>query len=165
MFPGGRVFTRDDLRGDGRRVPGRTRAALPQRCLLAMGLALVLVAVDKPFALGADERQEMGILRALGWSRAEVLTAKAMESLAVSVTALLVGILAAYVHVYLFGASLFTPVLRGWAVVEPSLFPVPAFDIPFLSGVAAAVILLPLSGSLLAAHRYASGEPDSLIRQ
>jgi ABC-type lipoprotein release transport system permease subunit len=107
----------------------------------------------------------MGILRALGWSKLDILVAKAWEPLAVSVTAVLVGMLAAYAHVYLGAAALFTPVLRGWAVLAPNLDLVPSFDVPVLAAIAASTIVLPASGTLLAAYRPASGDPDAVIRE
>jgi len=93
------------------------------------------------------------------------LAAKVWESLSVSITALLVGLLMAYAHVYLWQAALFAPVLRGWAVLAPNLQLVPSLDISFLAAIAASTILLPASGTLFAAHRPASGDPDAAIRQ
>ena len=95
----------------------------------------------------------------------DVLVAKTWESLAVSIVALLVGMLMAYVHVYLCGAALFAPVLQGWAVLVPSLVLVPHFDVPFLLAIAASVVVLPASGTLLAVYRPASGDPDTVIRE
>jgi hypothetical protein len=77
----------------------------------------------------------------------------------------LAGTLAAYLHVYAGRAALFAPVLRGWAVLAPGLELVPRFDVGVLGAIAAAGILLPLAGTLLAAHRPASGDPDAVIRQ
>jgi predicted lysophospholipase L1 biosynthesis ABC-type transport system permease subunit len=76
-----------------------------------MALALLILAADKPAALGVEEQKEIGTLRALGWSKMDVLAAKTWESLAVSIVAVLVGMFAAYVHVYPGGAALFSPVL------------------------------------------------------
>ena len=163
-LPGARVVTKPEMRATAASFLD-WRSGLTLVVVLAMALALVIVAADKPSALSVEEQQEMGILRALGWSRAEVLVAKAWESLVVSITALLVGMLAAYVHVYLYGAALFAPVLRGWAVLTPSLQLVPSLDILFLAAIALSILLLPTSGTLLAVYRHASGDPDAVIRQ
>jgi ABC-type lipoprotein release transport system permease subunit len=112
-----------------------------------------------------EEQKEIGTLRALGWSKLDVLVAKTWESLTVSLVALLVGMLAAYVHVYLCGAALFVPVLRGWAVLAPTLDLVPSLDFPFLAAIAVSTLVLPASGTLLAAYRPASGDPDAVIRE
>ena len=163
VLPGARLITKADLLATADSFLD-WRRGLPGVIVLAMVLALVIVAADKPTALSVEEQREMGILRALGWSKLDLLVAKAWESLAVSVTAVLVGMLAAYAHVYLGGAALFTPVLRGWAVLTPDLDLVPSFDVPVLATIAVLTLLLPAAGTLIACHGPASGAPDSVIR-
>ena len=162
-FAGARVVTKEDMLTTAATFLD-WRSGLTAVIVLAMALALLILASDKPSALSVEEQKEMGILRALGWSETDVLVAKAWESLTVSITALLVGMLSAYAHVYLFGARLFVPVLRGWAVLTPHLDLVPNLDIPFMAAIAASTILLPAAGTVLACYRPAQGEPDSVIR-
>ena len=164
VLPGARVVTRQEMLATAASFLD-WRRGLTAIIVVAMALALGIVAADKPSALSVEEQREMGILRALGWSKAEVLVAKTWESLSVSITALLLGMLTAYAHVYLWQAALFAPVLRGWAVLAPNLQLVPSLDIPFLAAIAASTILLPAAGTLFAAHRPASGDPDAVIRQ
>jgi len=162
-LPGARVVTKQEmLETAGSFLDWRRGVAAV--LTLAMALALIIVSADRPSALGVQEQQEMGTLRALGWSTMEVLIAKTWESVAVSVVAVLVGMLAAYAHVYVWGVALFAPVLRGWAVLAPTLDLVPAFDVPFLAVVAASAIALPASGTFLASLRPALGDPDAVIR-
>jgi ABC-type lipoprotein release transport system permease subunit len=141
------------------------RSGLTAILVLAMALALGILGGDKLSALSADEQQEMGILRALGWSTWEVLTAKLWESLAVSIVALLAGMLAAYAHIFLWEAALFTPVLRGWAVLFPLLRLVPDVDLGAVGLIAAGAILVPAAGSLLACYRPAAGDPEAALRE
>jgi hypothetical protein len=44
---------------------------------------------------------------------------KFWEGLLISLTAFLLGFVAAYIHVFHFAASMFEPVLKGWAVLYP----------------------------------------------
>jgi hypothetical protein len=141
------------------------RSGLTAVVIGAMVLGLVILSGDKPSALGDDERREMGTLRALGWTAADVLIAKVWESLAVSMTALFVGALAAYAHIYVFGAALFVPVLKGWAALSPELHLAPALNIPAFAGIAASTLVLPAAGMLLACFAPATGNPDSVIRE
>jgi len=162
-LPGARVVTKQEMLETAASFLD-WRRGVAAVLVLAMGMALVIVSADKPSALGVEEQQEIGTLRALGWSTTEVLIAKTWESVAVSLVAVLVGMLAAYAHVYVWGVALFAPVLRGWAVLAPTLDLVPAFDFPFLAVVAASAIVLPASGALLASLRPALGDPDAVIR-
>lgn len=164
LLPGARVVGKADMLATADAFLD-WRRGLPGVIVLAMALALIVVAADKPTALSVEEKKEIGTLRALGWSKLDVLAAKALESLAVSVVALLVGMLAAYAHVYVFRVALFAPVLRGWAVLVPILDLVPSFDVPFLVAVAASIIMVPASGTILAIRRTASADPDAVIRE
>jgi ABC-type lipoprotein release transport system permease subunit len=133
--------------------------------LVAMAVALLIIALDKPSALSAEERKEMGILRALGWTAPDVLMAKVWESLAVTITSVLVGGVAGYAHVYLFRSALFAPVLRGWAVLAPRLDVVPSVDPPMMLVLAASTIALPAAGALIACYRPVMSDPDVAMRE
>jgi hypothetical protein len=163
-LPGARVVTRQEMRETAASFLD-WRRGIAGALVLAMALALVIVSADKPSALGIEEQQEIGTLRALGWSAMDVWIAKTWESVAVSIVALLAGMLAAYVHVYVWGVALFAPVLQGWAVLAPSLDLVPSFDLGFLAAVAVTIIVLPASGTILATYGAASGDPDAVIRE
>ncbi len=53
---------------------------------------------------------------------------KLWEGLLISFSAFLLGLVGAYVHVFHFGARLFEPVLKGWAVLYPRFTLVPQLD-------------------------------------
>jgi ABC-type lipoprotein release transport system permease subunit len=163
-LPGSRVVTRHDMLETAASVLD-WRRGMSAVLVFAMAIALIIVSADKPSALGVEEQREIGTLRALGWSTLDVWIAKAWESVAVSLVALGVGMLAAYVHVYVWGAAVFAPVLSGWAVLAPSLDLVPSFDLGFLAAVSISVIVLPAAGTLLAIYSAASGDPDAVIRE
>jgi ABC-type lipoprotein release transport system permease subunit len=91
-------------------------------------LAFAIFAWEKASGLSAEEKREIGILKAIGWETGDVLKMKFWEGALVSLTAFLVGYVAAYLHVFRFSASLFEPVLKGWAVLYPRFDLVPAVD-------------------------------------
>lgn len=80
-------------------------------------LAFFIFAWDKATGLSAEERHEIGILKALGWDTADVLAMKFWEGLAISLTSFLLGVIAAYCHVFLANAGLFAQALKGWSVL------------------------------------------------
>ena len=69
--------------------------------------------------MSAEERREIGILKAIGWETADVLQMKFWEGMTVSLTAFFLGIILAYVHIFLAAARCFPPVLKGWSVLYP----------------------------------------------
>lgn len=78
-------------------------------------LAFVIFALEKASGLSADEKREIGILKAIGWETSDVLGMKFWEGALISLTAFLLGYAAAYVHVFRFSSLLFEPVLKGWS--------------------------------------------------
>ncbi len=96
--------------------------------LAAALLAFAILAWEKASGLSADERREIGILKAIGWETGDVLRMKLWEGLLISFSAFLLGLVGAYVHVFHFGARLFEPVLKGWAVLYPRFTLVPQLD-------------------------------------
>jgi ABC-type lipoprotein release transport system permease subunit len=91
-------------------------------------LAFVIFSWDRASGLSAEERREIGLLKAVGWETADVLRMKLWEGVVLSLGAFLMGYLLAYVHVFHFAATLFDPVLRGWAVLYPDFRPLPHVD-------------------------------------
>ena len=82
-------------------------------------LAFVIFAWDKASGLSAEEKKEIGILKAIGWETSDVLLMKFWEGTIISLSSFLLGILLAYVHVFFTSVVLFEPVLKGWSVALP----------------------------------------------
>ena len=91
-------------------------------------LAFVIFAWDKASGLSAEERKEIGILKAVGWETSDVIRMKFWEGVIISLSAFLLGYLFAYLHVFYASAGLFEPVLKGWAVLYPEFQPTPFVD-------------------------------------
>lgn len=91
-------------------------------------LAFAIFAWEKASGLSAEERREIGILKAVGWETADVIRLKSLEGAVISVAAFLGGYLLAYLHVFHQGAALFEPVLKGWAVLYPDFELTPFVD-------------------------------------
>lgn len=131
--------------------------------LLAL-LAFMILAWDRASGLSADERREIGILKALGWDTGDVLVLKLWEGAVISVTAFLGGLLLAYLHVFVLGATFFEPALRGWSVIFPHHKLLPSID-PFSVAVLFLILVAPYTlATLIPTWRSASADPDSAMR-
>ena len=135
--------------------------------LVAMGgavLAFFIFAWDKATGLSAEERAEIGILKGVGWDTGDVLRMKAWEGLAISLTAFVIGVMAAYAHVYLASAPLFEHALKGWAVLYPQYHLRPVFNGSTL-GVLFFFTVMPYTlVTLLPVWRVAITDPDAVMR-
>ncbi len=128
-------------------------------------LAFIIFAWDKASGLSAEERREIGVLKAIGWETSDVMAMKLWEGLLVSVFAFLLGYLAAYVHVFAFAAPLFASVLKGWSVLYPQFELTPRIDafqvftLFFLSVFPYAL------ATVVPVWRAAAADPDAVMRQ
>ncbi len=127
-------------------------------------LAFIIFAWDKASGLSAEERREIGILKAVGWETADVIQMKFWEGLVVSLSAFLMGILLAYGHIFFFSARLFEPVLKGWAVIYPQFK-----LIPFIDGAQVAALfflsVVPFTvATIIPSWKAAIVDPDSVMR-
>ena len=127
-------------------------------------LAFLIFAWDKATGLTAEERSEIGILKALGWDTADVLLLKFWEGMVVCLTAFLIGAAAAYVHVFLTNAPLFEHALKGWAVLYPSFELTPAFDAYQLAAVFGLTVVPYTLITIVPAWRVAVTDPDAVMR-
>ncbi len=127
-------------------------------------LAFAILAWDKAAGLSAEEKREIGILKAIGWETGDVIRMKFWEGALISLTAFLVGCTAAYLHVFRFGGSLFEPVLRGWSVLYPRFQLPPAIDGLSLATLFFFTVVPYTAAILVPIWRAAITDPDAVMR-
>ena len=132
--------------------------------LLGAILAFIIFAWDKASGLSAEEKREIGILKAVGWETSDIIKMKFWEGLLISLTAFLSGYLLAYAHVFLLSSFLFSAVLKGWSVLYPN------FElVPFIDGFQIVTLLFftvfPYAGAtIVPIWRAAITDPDAVMR-
>jgi ABC-type lipoprotein release transport system permease subunit len=163
LFPDARPITRAELRRTYESIFD-WRSGLVVVVLAGSVLAFAVVAWDKASGLSAEERREVGILKAIGWETSDVLLLKLWEGAVISLSAFLVGILLAYAHVFLARAALLEPALAGWSTLRPEFRLV-----PFVSSYQVATLFLltvvPYTvATVVPAWRAATVDPDAVMR-
>ncbi|MCU7930934.1 MAG: FtsX-like permease family protein [Candidatus Thiodiazotropha sp. (ex Codakia rugifera)] len=127
-------------------------------------LAFVIFAWDKASGLSAEERREIGILKAVGWETADVMRMKFWEGMIISLSAFMIGYLAAYAHVFYASASLFEPVLKGWAVLYPQFRLTPFVDGLQLATLLFFTVLPYIVATIIPIWRTSITDPDAVMR-
>jgi ABC-type lipoprotein release transport system permease subunit len=128
-------------------------------------LAFFIFAWEKATGLSAEEKSEIGILKALGWNTTDVLVMKFWEGCVISLSAFLIGAIAAYLHVFLASAPLFEHALKGWAVLYPTFRLDPAIS-AYQIGVLFFLTVVPYALlTVIPAWRVATTDPDLVMRQ
>jgi lipoprotein-releasing system permease protein len=127
-------------------------------------LAFLILAWDKASGLSSEEKKEIGILKAIGWETSDILLLKFWESLVISLSAFLSGIVLAYVHVFIGSARLFSPIIKGWSVLYPDFKPVPYIDLGQISALFFLAVVPYLIAGIIPSWKAATADPDSVMR-
>ncbi len=127
-------------------------------------LAFVIFAWEKASGLSAEERREIGILKAVGWETSDIIRMKFWEGFLISLTAFLCGYLLAYGHIFFFSSALFAQVLKGWAVLYPSFALVPYVDGLQIATLLFLTVFPYAAATVVPIWRAAISDPDTVMR-
>ena len=140
------------------------RAGILLSLLAAALMSFIILGWDKASGLSAEERREIGILKAIGWETSDVLLMKFWEGAAVSLTAFLGGVLLAWGHVFLGGSALFLPVLKGWSVLYPGFHLAPSVGASQLTTLFFLAVVPYTVATIVPSWRAATVDPDAVMR-
>lgn len=127
-------------------------------------LAMLILAWDRIGGLGASERREIAVQKAVGWSTSDVLYAKLYESVLVGFLGAGAGMALGYTWVFVLGAPFLREVLSGWSVLYPAASLTPAIDPADVLGLLA-MVLLPFNAvAIVPAWRAAVLDPMQAMR-
>ena len=127
--------------------------------------AFLIFAWDKATGLSSEEQTEIGVLKAVGWDTSDVLLTKFWEGAVISLAAFLLGIIGAYLHVYVASAPLFEHAFKGWSILYPEFRLSPTIS-PFLLAVLFLLTVVPYTLiTILPAWRVSVTDPDRVMRQ
>ncbi len=163
LFPDSRVITRREILRTYDSIFD-WRSGLIVLILSVAALAFVIFAWDKASGLSAEEKREIGILKAVGWETSDVLLMKFWEGAVISLSSFLLGVFLAYVHVFFTHVALFEPVLKGWSVLYPEFKLVPFIDAYQIATLFFLTVVPYTVATIIPSWRAATIDPDSIMR-
>ena len=162
-FPDTRAITRDEILKTYNAVFD-WRGGIIIAILAGAVLAFLIFAWDKAAGLSAEEKREIGILKAIGWETADVLQMKFWEGLVVSLSAFLAGVILAYLHIFFSSASLFAPVLKGWSTLYPNFTLTPFISVYQIAILFFFTVIPYTVATIIPSWRAATIDPDAVMR-
>ena len=132
--------------------------------LLAAVLAFVIFAWDRASGLSAEEKWEIGVLKAIGWETSDVLLMKFWEGTVISLSSFMAGVVIAYLHVFLTNSALFEPALKGWSTLYPRFGLTPDISLYQLFTLFFFTVLPYTVVTIVPSWRAATVDPDSIMR-
>lgn len=132
--------------------------------LISLVGAFLILAWKKATGLSAEEKREIGILKAIGWETSEVLSMKMLEGLTVSLSAFLLGVLLAYTHAFPLSSVVFEPAMREWSVLYPDFSLTPVLRGNDLAALLLFTVAPYTLATLVPCRRAATMDPDAVVR-
>lgn len=162
-FPDTRPISRDEILHTYETL-FNWRSGMMLAVAVAALIAFCILAWDKATGISAEEKQEIGVLKALGWETSDVLISKFWEGLVISLTSFLLGVILAWIHVFLFSAPALEPLLKGWSVLYPDFQLTPVIDFYQLFVLACLTIGPYMACTLVPSWKTAVTDPEQILR-
>lgn len=163
ILPDTRVLPRDALERTYETIFG-WRSGMFLAAMAGMLLAFAILAFDRMSSTTAEEKREVGILKAVGWTTGDILTLKSFEGLIIALNSYLLGVILAYIHVFHLGATLLKPVLIGWSVLYPDFALTPHVDLNQLLLIFFISVVPFMAAIIIPAWKTAVTDPDVAVR-
>ncbi len=163
LYPDTRPILRDDILRTYDSI-FNWRSGILLVIMAGAGLAFIIFAWDKASGLSAEEKREIGILKAIGWETSDVILMKFWEGAVISFSSFLAGTILAYLHVFFTSSTLFEPVLKGWSVLYPNFRLTPFIDETQVVTLFFLSVLPYTVATIVPSWRAASVDPDSVMR-
>jgi lipoprotein-releasing system permease protein len=163
LAPGLRTVSRDASARIAEAAYGR-RSGLFLATTLPALLILLLLFVDRINMGSSRERRAIAIQKAVGWSTEEVVYTKVLESLQLASLGTLVGLVGAYLYVFVLQAPGLRNAIAGVTALSPAMQLAPRFGVADLLGLVA-VGLAPLCvASLIPSWKIGTSDPVAVMR-
>lgn len=163
LFPDSRIITKEDLKVSYQNIFDYKSGIFLALFVISLFTFFIII-YDKSSGLSSEEKREIGILKAIGWTVDDVLKEKFFESFILSSISYLLGIMAAFAFVYIFQAPLLQNIFVGYSQLKTT-FELPfVFDIQTLFLVFFLSVPVYIAATIIPSWKSATLETDEVIR-
>ena len=163
IYPDTRVVTKDDLKISYKNIFDYKSGLFLALFTISLFTFFIIV-YDKSSGLNSEEKREIGVLRAVGWSIDDILKEKFYEASIISIISYLLGVVVALFYVYILNAPLLRYIFEGYSKLKTP------FELPFILDISTLAIIFFLSvpiyigATIIPAWRASSLDVDEVIR-
>lgn len=163
IFPDSRIITKNDLKISYQNIFDYKSGIFLALFIISLFTFFIII-YDKASGLSSEEKREIGILKAMGWRVDDVLKEKFYEGFIISFLAYLVGVILAFMFVYVFQAPLLQNIFTGYSQLKTS------FELPFIFDVQTLFLVFFLSvpiyiaATIIPSWKTSTLDADEVIR-
>jgi ABC-type lipoprotein release transport system permease subunit len=163
LYPDTRVITKDDLKISYQNIFNYKSGIFLALFTITL-FTFFMIIYDKTSGLSSEEKREIGVLRAVGWSIDDILKEKFYEASIISIFSYTIGVILAFAFIYIFQAPLIRGIFEGYSELRTS-FNLPfIFDIQTLSLIFFLSVPIYIGATIIPAWRASSLDVDEVIR-
>ncbi len=111
-----------------------------------------------------DDRKNIAILRAIGWSIGDILKFKLLENLLSGVIAFTIGISIAYIYVFIFNAPILRDIFLGDSNLKNTVIFIKVIDFSTIASLFLIFIIPYIASILIPIWRVAISSPREALR-
>jgi len=163
ILPGTRVVIKNQLARTYDMVYS-WRSGFTLITLLGCLFAFAMMVWERASGLSAEEKREIGILKATGWDTSDILIMKSWEGLGISLTSFVAGLIGSYVFTFVLGAPLLKSLILGWSVLYPPFTFTPSVSLDQILVLLSLTVVPYLIATVIPSWRAATVDPDTVIR-
>jgi len=163
LYPDTRVITKDDLKVSYQNIFDY-KSGLFLALFTVTLFTFFIIIYDKTSGLSSEEKKEIGVLKAVGWSIDDILKEKFYEASIISIISYTLGVILSLGYVYIFQAPLLRGIFEGYSQLKTS------FELPFIFDIQTLFLIFFLSvpiyigATIIPAWRASSLDVDEVIR-
>lgn len=163
MFPDTRIITTGDLKVSYQNIFDYKSGIFLALFIVTLFTFFIII-YDKASGLTSEEKREIGILKAIGWTVDDVLKEKFYESFVISLFSYSLGVGLSLAYVYLFQAPLLRDIFVGYSQLKTN-FELPfVFDMQTLFLVFLLSVPIYIAATIIPSWKVATLEADEVIR-
>ncbi|HIP11262.1 MAG TPA: ABC transporter permease [Arcobacter sp.] len=162
-FPNVNIITNEDLKISYQNIFNYKSGIFLTLFIICLFTFFIII-YDKASGLNSEEKKEIGILKAIGWTTDDILKEKFYEGFIISFFAYIIGTILAFIFVYFFQAPLLRDIFEGYSTLKAS------FELPFILDFQTLFLVfflsvpIYISATIIPSWRISTLEADEVIR-
>ncbi len=163
MYPDVRALSKDDIRVSYQNIFDY-KSGFFLALFSVCAFAFFIIVYDKASGLSSEERREIGVLKAVGWSSDDVLKEKFYEGFILSLGAYLAGIAVSIFYVYTLQAPLLRNIFMGYSELKPPFLLPFSLDFELLFSLFLLSVPIYIAATLIPSWRASTLDADEVMR-
>jgi ABC-type lipoprotein release transport system permease subunit len=163
MFPDTRIISTNDISASYQNMFDY-KSGIFLALFISSIVAFFIIVYDKTSGLSAEEKREIGILKAIGWKNENIIQIKFIEGILVSLFSYFLGTALALIYVLELGAPVIRGLFTGASSLKPNFDLLPVVDFEVLVIIFILMVPVYILATIIPSWRASIIDADEVMR-